>query len=216
LAPSGIHDREPFHPPVLRPGFGDVGDAAVEERAFAGQARVDRVGAFVRGAAPVARSHHEALARQLGLQRHVVQVAADRQLPVAVGADEAVHERHRPGARPMVEGGVGDFGIGDGADAAGAARLEQAAAAQVGDDHLGNLPPERIGGAGGGAGALRRRQRGHGDDHVVAAFVGDVDTELSETGCGESGGNSEQKSIDTRHWESLLSKRMGLSSFQAS
>ena len=214
-----IHDRQPLGAVILRAAFGDIGDAAVEEGAFAGQARIDGVGAFVRGAAPVRRLDDEALTGQLGLERDVVEIAADREIAVGIGADEALDQRLRAHARPVIELGGGDLGEADPAHRAGAERLEQPAAAKIGDDHFGDLTAERIGAAGGGGRDLRGRHGGDGDDEIIAAFVGDVDAELRGSGSRRSeknGCDTGREAFQMVHCDSLLSNPIGLRSFQVS
>src|SRR3546814_14419555 len=55
----------------------DLGDAAVEAGASARQARIDGVGALMRGPPPVAGRDDIALPRQFLLPRPVVEIAAD-------------------------------------------------------------------------------------------------------------------------------------------
>src|SRR3546814_19568808 len=76
----------------LRPALGDIGDAAVEEGRLARQARIDGVGAFVRGAAPVAGLDLESLAHQFAAERGVIEIAADDEAAGAGRADEAVDD----------------------------------------------------------------------------------------------------------------------------
>jgi hypothetical protein len=177
-----IHDRELLHPFPLRALLRDVGDAAVEEGAFAGEARIDGVGAFMRRSAPVPGVDDKTLAGELRLQRDVIEVAADCQLAVRFGSNEALHERDRAGRRPVGEGGRGDFGEGHGADAARSHRLEQPTARKVRRYDLGDLPAERLGRSSFGAGTLRRRHHRHRDHQVGRAFIRDVDAELGRGG----------------------------------
>src|SRR3546814_7443656 len=88
-------DRQPLDAIPLGAALGDIGDAAVEEGRFARQARIDGVGAFMRGAAPVGGLDFEPLAHQLAAERGVVKIAADDQTAVRPGIDEAVRsEEH--------------------------------------------------------------------------------------------------------------------------
>ncbi len=57
-----IHHRQPLGAAILGSGLGHIDDAAVEIGAFAGQPRIDGVGALVRGAAPLRGRDDEALA----------------------------------------------------------------------------------------------------------------------------------------------------------
>jgi hypothetical protein len=200
----GIHDGEALHPRILGPALGDIGDPAVEEGALAGEARIDGVGAFVGGAAPVARGDDIALAGELRLERDIVEVAADGQLPVRIRAHEALDQGSGAGSAP---GGISrgrDFGEGHGADSTRADRAEQAAAAKVGGDDFGDLPAQRLGAPGGGVGRLRRRHDGDGDDEIVAAFIGDIDAELGRGGHRER--EQEEREQALHHCDSLLSK----------
>ena len=101
-----IHDGEALGAAVLGAGFGDIGDPAVEEGALAGQARIDQVGAFVRGAAPVARRNDEALPGELGLQSDVVKIAADGELAVRIGLDEALDQSLGAASAPIAYSGA--------------------------------------------------------------------------------------------------------------
>jgi hypothetical protein len=211
-----IHDGEALDPPVLGAAFGDIGDAAVEERAFPGQAAVDRVGAFVGGAAPVAGCDDETVADKLALQRNVVEVAADGEVAVGIGAHEALDQRRGAGAGPMVESRCGDFREADRADAAGADRAEQAAARQVSGDDLRHLPAERGGGAGFGVHRLRGRHERHRDGEVLRRLVGNIYAKLRRGGVkGEQASKACGKKLSF-HWDSLLSKPMGLRCFHSS
>src|SRR3546814_1463444 len=82
--------REPLGPVALGAGFRDIDDAAVEIGAFTRQAGIDHIGAFVRRAAPVGGRDDEALPRQFVAREHVVEVAADRERAIAIGADIAL------------------------------------------------------------------------------------------------------------------------------
>src|SRR3546814_8581934 len=76
----------------LRPALRDIGDAAVEEGRLARQARIDGVGAFVRGAAPVAGHDFIALPYQFGPELGVVEIAADDEAAGGRRAHEAVDD----------------------------------------------------------------------------------------------------------------------------
>ena len=120
IGPVLVHDREPLGPMPRRPGFGDVDDPAVEIGALAGEPGVDRVRAFVGGAAPLCRRDDIALPGQFGMGGDVVEIAADGERAVAVGLDEALDERLSAGSRPSVEIGRGHLGD----DHAGKIRIE--------------------------------------------------------------------------------------------
>jgi hypothetical protein len=62
-------------------------------------------------ATPVARLDDIALADQLGLGGKVVEIATDGEGAVAIGADEALDEVLRAGAREGRKIGRGDLGI---------------------------------------------------------------------------------------------------------
>ena len=140
-----IHHREPLQPVTLRPGLGDVGDAAVEERALARQPRIDHVGALVPGAAPVGRRHHPSRLLQLLPELHVVEIAADGELPVAVRLDVAFHQHVGAAPRPRRVIGRGNLCEARLRQAVGAGRLEQAVVPEVGGDDPRQCPPERRG-----------------------------------------------------------------------
>ena len=173
-----VHDREPFDAARLGAGLGDIDHAAVEIGAFAGQPLIDRIGAFVPGAAPVGRRHDEALACEFGLGGDVVEVAADRQRAVGVGLDIALHQAGGTGGGPFGEGGGGDFAERDRAGAVGAERLEQPGIAEVVADDVGELPPEHIGRAGGGLLDRGGRHGRNGDAERGRHAAGHVDHEL--------------------------------------
>jgi hypothetical protein len=130
---------EPLDPVILGPGLGDVGDAAVEERALAREPRIDEVGALVRGAAPLGGADHPALAHQLLLQLHVVEVAADGQPAVVARAARSrapsISAERPCQVRPR---GRGDLGVGRARQRVRPDRAEQAVVAQVVEHH----PPE--------------------------------------------------------------------------
>ena len=134
IGPVAVHDGQPLGAVILGTGLGDIGDTAVEERAFAGQPGIDQIRAFVRGAPPVCGLHHPALAHQFLLQRHVIQVATHRQAIVAPAADVTVHQHLRPAVRPGRPVGCGYFREAGLWQRIGPGRLEQPVIAQVGGD----------------------------------------------------------------------------------
>ena len=170
IGPVAVHDGQPLGAVILRAGLRDIGDPAVEERAFAGQPRIDDIGAFVRGAAPVRRRHDPAFADQFLLQRHVVEVAADRQPVVAARADIAVNEHFGAAVRPSRPVGCSDLAKAGLRQCVGAGRLEQAVVAQVGRDNPGKFLAQR-----GSARGIGRR-----GDIAVGGEAGDGDPEIVE------------------------------------
>jgi hypothetical protein len=231
VGPVRIHDRKPLDAPVLGSALGDIGNAAVEEWAFARKARIDGVRAFVRRASPVPRRDDIAGASELGLERDVVEIAADGELAVRIGADETLDERRGTGAAPMVEGRRRHFRKGHGAHAARPDWAEKAAARQISRDDLGHLPAEHVGRTGHRSHALGSRHHRDCDHHVLRAGVGYVDAErrilrrpgrlrrlclLRQGGaCPESEGHGGDERKSSLHCESLLSNE-GLITFQAS
>ncbi len=186
-----IHDGEALGAVPLRPAFRDIGNAAVEEGALAGKARIDGVGAFMRGAAPIARGDDIALARQFLLERHVIEIAANRDVRLSTcGADEALHQR-LIGA-PLVIGGVGDFGETDGRDAARTGRIKQARALEVGGDYLGDLAAKFAGRTGRRGNFGLRGQGGHDDLEVAVDVAGHIDRQLGHRRAGKGCAKGEQ------------------------
>lgn len=98
-----VHDREPLDALGLTAGFRNIDDTAVEISAFAGQTRIDRIGAFVRGAAPEGGLGREALSRQNLFREDIVEVATHCDRPVAVHLHEAGDKRLRRHRAPVRE-----------------------------------------------------------------------------------------------------------------
>ena len=96
-------------------------------------------------ATPVARLDDIALADQLGLGGKVVEIAADGEGAVAIGADVALDEVLRAGAREGRIIGRGDLGIGYGRQAVRTARGKQLGIAKVCGNDVGDLTAERLG-----------------------------------------------------------------------
>src|SRR3546814_2093290 len=87
----------------LGAALGEIDDAAVEEGRFARQARIDGIGAFMRGAAPVGGLDFEPLAHQLAAERGVVKITADDHADVRPGIAEAVDDILFSARLPFVE-----------------------------------------------------------------------------------------------------------------
>src|SRR3546814_7440863 len=83
---------------------------------------------------PVARRDDIACPRQFLLQRHVIKIASDRQVPTAIGPNKSLHQRFGICAGPVREVGECDFRKSDLLDAGGPHGPKQAAATQVGGD----------------------------------------------------------------------------------
>ena len=237
VRPVRIHDRQPLHPAILRPGFGDIGDPAVEERVLAREARIDEVSALVRGAAPVGGGHLPGRAGQLLLQRDVIEIAADQQLVALARADKALNQHFRAAARPGLIGRRAHFLIGRAWQGFGADRLEQAIVLEVGGDDLREAGAKR----GGRAGAGRGRHVGiggkgrDGDAQILpVAVIGDFagqpffgrgigryrDGRLRGRGrllrhCGRRQQHGEGEQAKTVHCDNFLSKRNSVTRFQA-
>jgi len=176
VGPVAIHDRKPLDPPILRPGFGDIGDAAVEERAFTGEAAEDEVRTLMRRAPPVGRADHPAFTHQLILQGDIVEIAANHQAAIIARADIAVHQHFGIASAPGGEGGRGDLREAGLRQAVGPDRLEQAVIAQVGGDDARDLAAQRAGPGlvGGRCAVAIGGEGGDGDADVgPCAFVGD-------------------------------------------
>ncbi len=140
-----IHDRELLAAVSLGARFGDIGDAAIEKRRFARQARIDRVGAFVCRAAPIGGLDDIALADQLAAQCDIVEIAADGKVARCVGANKALDQHFGAAAAPIGQLRRGHLAKADRADTAGAKRTIQAAAFEVAADDLGDLAAQRSG-----------------------------------------------------------------------
>src|SRR3546814_14689103 len=93
---------------------------------------------------PVARRDDIACPRQFLLQRHVIKIASDRQVPTAIGPNKSLHQRFGICAGPVREVGECDFRKSDLLDAGGPHGPKQAAATQVGGDDPGNFPPYHL------------------------------------------------------------------------
>src|SRR3546814_19395418 len=66
VAAIAVHDRQLLDAISLGSALGDIGDAAVEKGRLARQARIDGVGTFMRGAAPVAGLDLRSEVRRVG------------------------------------------------------------------------------------------------------------------------------------------------------
>src|SRR3546814_4652609 len=129
-----VHDRQLLDGVSLGSALGDIGDAAVEKGRLARQARIDGVGTFMRGAAPVAGLDLESLAHQFAAERGVIEITADDEAAGAAGPDETVDHIVRIARLPVGEARRGDLGHGYRADAARPERGIEAATLQVGGD----------------------------------------------------------------------------------
>ena len=189
-----IHDRDALLAGILGAGLGDVDDARVEKGLLPREARVDGVGAFVRGAAPVGGVDREALPREFAPGGDVMDVAADGDAAVAARLDGAGDELRGAGVAPLaISGGLG-LAEGVAGDAVGAERGEEAGRAQVGGDDFGDLAAERRG---------RAARDGHGGDGDGGQFLhpaaDDIDLDrggflvLRQRGGGEERGGGEKE-----------------------
>ena len=102
------------------------------------------------------------------LQRHVVEIAADRQLSVAAPTDIAMHQHFRAAPTPVAPTGIGDLGKAGLRQAIGPDWLEQPVVLQIGGDHIGDLAPQC-------SGAIRIGRSGH---IAVCSKSGDRDAEI--------------------------------------
>ena len=118
----GVHDREPLDAVPLWPALGDIGDAAVEEGRFTRKARIDGVGAFVRGAAPVGRLDLEPLPHQLAAELCVIEIASHDKAARAAGLHKAVNDIFGVARLPVGETRSAHLAHIDRADAAGTER----------------------------------------------------------------------------------------------
>ena len=143
IGPVAVHDGQPLGAVIFRACLGDICDAAVEERAFAAQPRIDQVGAFVGSPAPVGRRDDPAFGNQTVLQGHVVKVAAHRQPVIAAGADVSVNQHFSAAIGPGGPAGRIDVRECRLGQRIGSGRLEQAVVAQIGRDDAGEFDPER-------------------------------------------------------------------------
>ena len=87
-----IHDRQPLDSLILRPAFGDIGNAAIEKGQFARQPCIDCIGAFMRRPAPIARRHIKAKPRGFIAETNVIEITANGQIAIAAHADKALHQ----------------------------------------------------------------------------------------------------------------------------
>ena len=128
----GVHDCETLHPFALGTTLGNIGDAAVEKRRFAGQFRIDCVGTFMRSAAPVPRRHIEAKPGDFIAVADIVEITADGQIAVAAYADKALDQLLDIAATPVIELWGCNLGKCDLAHTARAAGFEHARCTKVG------------------------------------------------------------------------------------
>ena len=128
----GVHNCETLHPFALGTTLGDVGDAAVEKRRFAGQFRIDRVGTFMRSTAPVPRRHIEAKPGDFVAVADIIKITANGQITVAAYADKALDQLLNVAAFPVIELWSCNFGKCDVAHTARAAGFEHARCTKVG------------------------------------------------------------------------------------
>ena len=170
VGPVAVHDGETLGAIILRACFCDIGNAAVEERALPGQARIDEVGAFVRCTAPVCRRDHPAFSDQPVLQGHVVKIAAHGQAIVAARTDIAMDQHFRAAGRPGRPVRRGDVRKGWRRKRVRTSRLEQSVVAQVGGDDPCKLHTER----------RRTACIGRCRDIPVGGESGNGDTEIIE------------------------------------
>ena len=77
------------------------------------------------------------------MQGYVVEIAANRQSTVVVGADIAVHQHFRTAPAPGGPCGIGHFGIGRARQGIGANGAEQPVEAEIGIHHARQFQPQR-------------------------------------------------------------------------
>ena len=164
-----IHDREPLYAFALRTRLGDVSDAAIEERQFACQFRIDGIGTFMRRPPPIAWGDVETKPRGFVTEADVVEIAAHSEVAVAANTNKALNELFDGPRLPFSKCRSGDFTDGNGAQAVWSLCFKNARCAQVGGDNLGNLAAKR------GAVAcwcVGRCRRDEGGDSDGAGFGG--------------------------------------------
>ena len=241
-----IHDRQPLHAVILGAGLGDIGDAAVKERALARQARIDRIGAFMGGAAPIAGAKGPCGASQSLMQAHVIEVTADRQPTALSILYAAMHQHFGPARAPHGKIGRGDLFKQHALQRTRAHRLEQAIILEIRRDHLRNRAAKLGGATGGGpSGHVIVGRKGgdidverlpcavirHGDRKAIIRRFGRralrgrrAKQRLRREPLGAGGRrHRRQQQGDTlcisgryRHWDRFLSKRTLVRCFQAS
>src|SRR3546814_11729712 len=97
---------------------------------------MEGVGAFMCRPPPVARRDDIACPRQFLLQRHVIKIASDRQVPTAIGPNKSLHQRFGICAGPVREVGECDLRKSDLLDACGTHGTTQAATKTYGGKSL--------------------------------------------------------------------------------
>ena len=130
----------------------------------------------MRRAPPVRRRDDPAGLAQLLLQRDIIEIAADSQVAVRIGADIALHQHFRAAQRPHRIIGRLHLSIGRLRQAKRAGRLEQAVVPQIIRNDLRQAAPQRGGGTGIGLGrhVPVRGERSDGDAEILPfAVIGD-------------------------------------------
>src|SRR6185369_14762528 len=108
--------------------------------------------------------HRESDAPQLSAATHVIDVAADREAPVAVCTDEAGKDVLGTLVAPLREGWRRHLGIGIIILLVGPDRYQLGCRTEIGRDQLRGLPRDRRRSAGATIAAIRRGQRRNRDD----------------------------------------------------
>ncbi len=170
-----VHDGKALHACTLCPGFGNIGDAAVEEGTLARKARIDEVGAFMRGAAPFGGRDHPAFTHQFVPERDVVEITAHGQIAVRIGAHETVNQHLGRAAFPCAPCGCGNLLIRRSRQRVGADGAEQAIVPEVAIDHARQFQPQcaRTRGIGRGGRIGIGGKGWNGDAEVVPGIGGD-------------------------------------------
>ena len=98
-----VHDGDALGAVGLGPALGDIDDARVEIGTLPREARVDEVGALVRGAAPVGLGDGEALVGEQPAGGDVVEIAADGNAAIGTSLDGTGDQGAGASAAPFAE-----------------------------------------------------------------------------------------------------------------
>ncbi|OIQ72070.1 hypothetical protein GALL_463070 [mine drainage metagenome] len=133
-----IHQRQPLDTPLLRAGFVDEHDTAIEISLFPGQTLIDLVGNDMRDPSPVFRRGEILLAGQLLAGGDVPEAEFGFQAPVRLAGHAAGHQRLRANGLPARKL-RGSVDVDDFLDIGGLIdRREQSTALEIVSDDLGH------------------------------------------------------------------------------